>query len=340
MGGESLVAVGLVASGLALAASLPVRAAAARWGLVDHPNERSSHERVTPRAGGLAVLAGLAAGLAAVMFDAPAPGNVTVLLLVAGIAALGLVGLADDRWGVSPWWRLALHVVIASALVAEAGGLERLPLPPPADVALAPAVGAALGVVWLVAVLNFYNFMDGIDGLAVAQGVVTGAGVAVAGWHPAASVVGAALAGACAGFLPFNWSPARIFLGDTGSGPIGFTLAALPFLAPSAVRHEAILFVALSLWLFLADTSFTLLRRIAAGQRFYEAHREHLYQKLVAGGLRHATVAGALALGSALLTGAALLARAAGPGWNWLLLLLATALFVAQGRRAGRRLVA
>ena len=107
--------------------------------------------------------------------------------------------------------------------------------PPPLDLQLGPA-GTVVAVVWILAVVNFYNFLDGIDGLAGLQGVITGAGIVLAGWDPLASVLATAVAAGCAGFLVFNWHPARIFLGDVGSGFLGYTFAALPLLAPPETR--------------------------------------------------------------------------------------------------------
>ena len=188
--------------------------------------------------------------------------------------------------------------------------------------------GAPLAVVWIVAVVNFYNFLDGIDGLAAAQGMITGVGLTLAGWDPFAAACGAAVAGACAGFLLHNWAPARIFMGDVGSGALGFLFASLPLLASPPQRSRAAFFVALSLWFFLADATWTLARRIVRGERWYEAHRQHLYQQLVAAGGSHAHVTSSLALGALVLTAAAL------GGWyspsplvSWIALGLAVAGF-------------
>jgi glycosyltransferase WbpL len=268
---------------------------------------------------------------ASLLFVGPAPWRgrpeVGVLLLAAG--ALALLGLADDRFSLPAPWRLAVQLGAAAALVAVAGGVGRVPLPAPLDVPLGPLSGAA-AVVWIVAAVNFYNFMDGIDGLAALQGAVTGLGVALAGWDPVAALVGAALAGGCAAFLCFNWSPARIFLGDVGSLLLGFAFAALPLLAPAAQRPRAVFFVALSLWLFLADATFTLLLRLARGAPWDEPHREHLYQRLVKAGSSHRAVALAIGAGSAALTGAALLGWRAGAAFEAAAALAALAFFAAE----------
>jgi UDP-N-acetylmuramyl pentapeptide phosphotransferase/UDP-N-acetylglucosamine-1-phosphate transferase len=304
-------------------------AAAFRWGWLDRPNVRSSHQKVTPRGGGLGILAGTLVAVGSIGRDVLEPSGLTIL---AGGVTLALVGLWDDRFGLTPWTRLAFHVVAALAVAAGTEGIERFPLPKPLDVPLG-IFALPVAMVWIVAVVNFYNFIDGIDGLAGAQAVVTGAGIAIAAWHPSASITGAALAGGAAGFLLFNWSPARIFLGDIGSGYLGFMFATLPFLAPAESRSPAILFVAMSLWLFLADATWTLLRRLIRGERWYEPHREHLYQRLIATGWSHARVTSLIAIGSAVLTALAWMAwkipglEVPGQSWGWVALAVALGAF-------------
>lgn len=303
--------------------------AARRFGLLDRPNERSAHTRVTPRGGGLVLLAASALALGLVGPWAQASSAETAVLT--GAVLMALVGLVDDRLRLPVAPKLFLQLAVAGGVVwAARAPLERLPLPPPLDVELG-AWGAALAVAWLVAVVNFYNFLDGIDGLAAAQGLVTALGIALAGWDPLASSAGAALAGACLGFLFFNWSPARVFLGDAGSALLGFAFAALPLTAAGADRARAVFFVAVSLWLFLADATWTIGRRLARGRNVLAAHREHVYQRLVDSGLAHGDVALGLALGSALLTAAALAAwRTAAVPLQWAALAAAAALFALE----------
>ena len=215
-------------------------------------------------------------------------------ILLGGVA-LALIGLADDRAGLSAFTRLVAQLGVVGLVVLRVGGFERVPLPALLEHHLGP-LGAAATVLWIVAVVNFYNFLDGIDGLAALQAVVTGAGILLAGWDPFAALLAAALVGAAAGFLPFNWSRASVFLGDIGSYFLGYTLAVLPLLAPPQLRSQAAVFVAVSLWLFLADATWTLVGRALRGERLYEAHREHLYQKL-AQRWGHAKVTAAIGLG-------------------------------------------
>jgi len=299
----SIVGTGATAFLAALVATLWARRAAVRYGILDHPNARSSHGQPTPRTGGLAILAAMIASLAlsgGALLARPAYG--AFFLALAGVAA---IGFRDDQGGLSPFTRLGIQTLLAAGFVAVAGGLDTLPLPPPLNVPLG-WLGPPLAVIWIVTVINFYNFIDGIDGLAGLQAVVTGVGMVVLGFDPLASLVAASIAGASLGFLFHNWSPARIFLGDAGSGLLGFAFAALPLLAPPEWRSTTVLFAGVSLWFFLADALWTLVRRVLGGHRWYEAHREHLYQRLVASGLGHASVAAGLGVASALVTTVAL----------------------------------
>ncbi len=315
----------LVALAAALLLTPVLRAAAHRFGLLDRPNERSSHTQPTPRSGGLAIAVALAFALLQapqLWWQRPA-----AWALLAGGVLLALVGFCDDRFGLSPLVRLGVHCVAAAGLTFAAGPLDRLPLPDPLGLRLG-SLGPLVSVLWIVAVVNFYNFMDGIDGLAAVQALVTGSGIAAAGLDPLSTFLGAALAGASAGFLVFNWSPASVFLGDAGSGLLGYTLAALPFLAPQESKATGVLFVACSLGLFLADATWTLVRRVARGERPYQAHREHQYQRLVIAGASHARVTAALGAGAAVLTLGSWIALGNGEtGLWWAVLLFATALF-------------
>jgi Fuc2NAc and GlcNAc transferase len=319
---SSPFAVAGVALALALSLTPALRALASRFGLLDRPNPRSSHTSVVPRAGGAAIAISVlaAVALAPIVWREP---SVVVLL---GALLLGAIGLADDRFGLSATARITAQLAVAALVVGALGGLERLPLPPPLDVALG-RMGAPLAVLWIVAVVNFFNFLDGIDGLAALQAVVTALGVAIASFDAGAVLIAAALGGAALGFLPFNWSPASVFLGDVGSYFMGCALAALPLTAPHDARPGAVLLVTLSLWLFLADASLTLGRRALRGKRVWEAHREHLYQHL-ARRFGHARVALALGAGSALVTAAALAAaQDASAGGAWAVVALALLLF-------------
>jgi Fuc2NAc and GlcNAc transferase len=248
-------------------------------GMLDRPNARSSHARPTPRGGGIAIVLTLLVGA----FMLGAGGALEwpeLMALTLGGGALAVVGYVDDRAGLGVMPRFAVHLLAAAIAVAlligREGARAMFPLLPEFVV-----LGVLLaGAVWSI---NLFNFMDGIDGIAGAQAVFMAAASALlietTGSPLAWSAVCAMTAGACAGFLVWNWPPAKIFMGDVGSGFLGFWLAALAL----ALHVSGSLDIWVSIILgtiFLADSTATLLSRMASGQKWYDAHRLHAYQKL------------------------------------------------------------
>ena len=275
------------------------RVSGARW--LDVPNPRSSHTRPTPRGGGLGLLAGAAAGIGLATLWVPAQPWPWALL--AGALLVAATGLADDLRGHLPVaLRLSAHVGAALVLVYVAGPLERVPLPPPADVNLGWAA-IPLSLLWIVGVTNIYNFLDGIDGFAAVQGVVVGGALAVALWPGPEGILALILAAGCAGFLVHNWHPARIFMGDVGSATLGFLFAAIPLSAAAGPESKAglVWLAGMALWFFLADGAFTLLRRAVRREPVWRAHRSHLYQRLVRTGWSHARVTASVGAAAAVL---------------------------------------
>jgi UDP-N-acetylmuramyl pentapeptide phosphotransferase/UDP-N-acetylglucosamine-1-phosphate transferase len=251
---------------------------------IDAPGPRSSHMAPTPRGGGLGiVLVGLAAIPALAWTDVlPVPW----LPAVFGLALVAAVGFLDD-WRPRPaWLRLLVHAGAAMILVAAAMAMEPAPPIPPALV-----VVAVLALVWST---NLHNFMDGINGLLAFQGVWYG--LALALLFALAQAHGLALlalliAAACLGFLPLNFPHARVFLGDGAAGFLGLAFALLALagirLGQLDVPQALVLSSA-----FLVDSGATLVRRGLRRERIWLAHREHLYQRLVASGRSHAVVTG------------------------------------------------
>jgi Fuc2NAc and GlcNAc transferase len=273
-----------------------------RWArqleLIDRPNARSSHVEPRPRGGGLGIVAGVIAAvvvLAAWRAEPSAP----VFVVLAGALLVAASGPWDDVRGLGVGPRLVVQTAAAVWVVAMCGGIERLPLPAPADLSLGVVAGIALAVVWIVAVTNFFNFMDGADGLAAGQAVVTLAALAAVFWPGGASLVALASAAATAAFLLRNWAPARIFMGDVGSAFLGFLLAALPFAAPRGARPDVLFVVGISLSLFLFDPVVTLVARTRRGEPIGVAHREHVYQRLIVPGRPHGRVVFALVVAAA-----------------------------------------
>lgn len=278
---------GAALSGLLLKALLPLL----RRNLLDQPNQRSSHRVATPRGGGLSFVL---------------VGSLLSLLLESGRAAwiplvclpLALVGLLDDRVDLPAAARYLAQVATAAALMA----LAVTPL---------PAWSLPLVLIAITAVINFFNFMDGLDGLVALCAALL---MAAAGqW---------AVAGALLGFLLWNWSPARVFMGDVGSTWLGAVFAGLVLQRPTPLAAFALLLVASPL---LADALICVLRRLQAGQPVFQAHRLHLFQRLQRAGWPHRRVAGLYGVATALLALAARLPNS----WPPLLLTLAAVLLLA-----------
>jgi len=270
----------LLPIGSALAGALltgAVTRALRRRAILDHPNERSSHAVPTPRGGGWGIL-----GVLLPVWAALGVGP----WVLAGMTLLAAVSWLDDRHNLAPGPRLLVHVAAVAAGLLALGGEARVFqgwLPGWLDHLLT-------GLAWLW-FLNLFNFMDGIDGLAGSEAVAVAGGVAlVAGIGGAASGLqepALVLAGAAAGFLVWNWQPAKVFMGDVGSIPLGFALGWLLFAAASAGLWPAALLLPLY---FVADASITLTRRLLAGKPVLQAHREHFYQRAIQAGRSHAAV--------------------------------------------------
>lgn len=257
-----------------------VRKAALSRRLLDIPNERSSHRNPTPRSGGLAIVVATTAVTSALTFMGALDSKVFFALTGGGLA-VAASGLVDDYRSVAPATRLVVHVIAACWALAWLGGFPPLRLGE--HVVDLGWVGQVLGVLGIVWTLNLFNFMDGIDGIAAAEAMfVSWSGallMVLVGSAAGLTMASVAFGAACSGFLVWNWPPARIFMGDVGSGYIGYVLA---ILAMAVARSND---VALYVWLilggvFLVDATVTLLRRLLRRRRVYEAHRSHAYQRL------------------------------------------------------------
>ncbi|MEM5386433.1 glycosyltransferase family 4 protein [Paraburkholderia phymatum] len=285
------------------------------WRLAtDIPNDRSLHVRPTPRVGGWGIVPVALAGMLLV-----APSLWCAVLATAFLAAVSQV---DDRRGLPARVRFAAHLVAVVALVA---------LFP----AMAPwwALGAlAFLMIWFV---NLYNFMDGSDGLAGGMALFGFSGYAAAALsssHPASelALASAAIAGAALGFLLFNFHPARIFLGDAGSISLGYLAGALGYWGWLKGTWP-VWFPALVFAPFIGDASVTLLRRLARGDKFWQAHREHYYQRMVRSGVGHAGTAWAWYTVMVIGIGLAVVALGCSPAVQWGIVVGWAAVLVVMG---------
>lgn len=287
----SLTVVVLVLVGFAVswAATGLVRKYVLAKSIMDVPNERSSHAVPVPRGGGLAIAIVVLAGLSATWAVGRLETSVAVAL-IGGTILVASVGWLDDNRGVSARYRVVVHAIAAVWTVCWLGGYQSIDL---GIMVVYPGwFGAFFGVVGVMWCINYYNFMDGVDGLAAAEAVSVGVFAAVilamAGRSELAVVAGL-VAVAAGGFLVWNWQPAKLFLGDVGSGLLGYLFAGLALASETTGGPPVIVFVVL-LSVFVFDATVTLLRRVAHGERWYDPHRRHAYQRLVQAGWSHAKV--------------------------------------------------
>ena len=266
--------------------------------LLDHPNQRSLHSTPTPRTGGLAILGGLVLGLLSV-------GAVRLIKSEQGVdgllewwplawivtlsVVLAVVSFLDDRQGLPVWGRFCAQIVLASLLVI--GGelaVSKVVFPLVGTWDLGP-LSIVASIVFLVWMTNVYNFMDGMDGFAGGMTIVGGLSLAFVSWttqHEAMALLPLLLAGSSAGFLVHNFPPARIFMGDVGSAPIGFIFGGLILWGCRQGIFD--IWVPVVIFSpFIMDATVTIIRRTVNGEKPWEAHRTHYYQRLVLSGWGH-----------------------------------------------------
>jgi Fuc2NAc and GlcNAc transferase len=298
-----------VATGAAWWGTSLLRRYALARAIVDIPNQRSSHSSPTPRGGGLAIVIVALVGVALQVAAGGLEREIGIGILPAG-ALTALVGWIDDHGDLRARWRALAQFAAAIWFVYWAGapasilvGAWSVPL------GVSAPVLAVVGLVWLT---NLFNFMDGIDGIAAGEAVsvgMVGGLLLLASGAPGLAGTAFLVAAASMGFLVWNWAPARIFMGDVGSGFLGFMLGAVAIASDQAGAVPLVVWMLL-LGVFVFDATVTLIRRLRR-ERFYEAHRRHAYQRAVAAGLSHRTVTLlVLALN-------ALLSAFAGIAWAW-----------------------
>lgn len=285
----------LVTWGLAWVLTGRLRVYAMRKNILDQPNERSAHKVPTPRGGGLGFIIAYYVGLVgAAAFRAPIPRPLDRILL--GSIIVAVIGWLDDRSSLSPKVRLIFHfagtfvllgpLLLNSALLGNSVAGLHLGWPSEAGAALPLAAHLPVAVVFVLAcvwILNLYNFMDGIDGIAGIEALT--AALALGGLNMLAyGAVGLAwawayflLAAAIAGFLLLNWPPARIFMGDVGSGFLGLLFAGMAIWS-SATGGAGLCATLIMLGVFIVDSTYTLIDRYRQGKKVSQSHCEHAYQ--------------------------------------------------------------
>ena len=269
-----------------------IRRWALRSNLLDIPNERSSHTRPVPRGGGLAIVVVSLIGLIIIWILRPAWPWSALFVYGSGATLIAFVSWLDDLRSLPNRVRFAVHSLSAAMVILGFGYWSKIYLPLLGTINLG-WLGLAITFLWIVGLINAYNFMDGIDGIAGGQAVVAGLGWAVLGWLSGQffiTGIGVVLAASSLGFLGYNWPPAKIFMGDVGSAFLGYTFAVLPVVAVQRDPRFALAGVLL-VWPFVFDAAFTFLRRLLHRENVFTAHRSHLYQRLVATGFSHKNIA-------------------------------------------------
>jgi UDP-N-acetylmuramyl pentapeptide phosphotransferase/UDP-N-acetylglucosamine-1-phosphate transferase len=267
------------------------------YGRLELPSDRGMHKVPVPSGAGAAIVA--AALVLWPLWQGEAAGDSTLLL--ATVATLALVSWLDDRHGLSPVLRLAVHAAAVTLLLASLGPEQRVLPVIPLGV---ERVAIALAWLWFI---NLFNFMDGIDGIAGAEAVAVAAGyvlvTSVAGAGNPLDQLALIVAAATAGYLFWNWHPAKVFMGDTGSIALGFLLGWL--MLDLACRGLWVAALILPLY-FVVDASLTLAKRLARGERPWQPHRQHAYQRAVLGGAPPSAVVLRTAVANAALVALAL----------------------------------
>jgi Fuc2NAc and GlcNAc transferase len=259
---------------------------------MDIPNERSSHQTPTPRGGGIAFVATSLIGFLFLLLNNTLDNNALLVLCCAGLI-VAVAGHLDDRQKISgATIRLVLHAIGAIILIVGIGFPSQISI---FDRTVNTGIiGSILGVVYLVWLLNLFNFMDGTDGIAASEAIFVLLAGAFLNYnilsdanHSAAAVI---LAASIFGFILYNWSPAKIFMGDVGSGYLGIVVGGLSLIAANQ-EPELLWAWIILLAVFVSDATVTLIRRLLRKQKPHVAHRSHAYQHLAIRLNSHAKVA-------------------------------------------------
>jgi len=266
---------------------------ASRWRLVDLPNRRSAHALPTARGGGVAIVLLTTLAAVAVVLRWPPDAFKVVCGVILPCLAIAAMGVVDDIRPIDAKLRLAIQVAVAAVMTAVLGPIRSMAIPG-LPVLEFGAAAWPLTILWIVGMTNAFNFMDGSDGMAATSAVVGGVGLTAIGLvtgYNMPLLLAAFAAAAAAGFLVFNWQPARVFMGDVGSAFLGAYLAAIPMLFPEALRPDVLMPAVLCLWPAIFDPFVTVIRRVATGANPLVPHREFFFHRLVRSGKSHAWVA-------------------------------------------------
>jgi UDP-N-acetylmuramyl pentapeptide phosphotransferase/UDP-N-acetylglucosamine-1-phosphate transferase len=288
-----LLFLGLPAFILSYAGVALIRGWALRRNLLDIPNERSSHAVPTPRGGGLVIVIVVLTGFVLTLFVGAGLPLISCIAYLLGALIIAAISGVDDLFKVSAKARLPIHFLAAAVFVALTGFVNRPYLPFIGELDWG-WLGIPISLLWIVGFTNAFNFMDGIDSIAAGQAIVAGVlWMLVSAFlnMSALATLSILVIGASLGFLLHNTPPARIFMGDVGSTVLGYTFATLPILGYTQTGNSRLFVVGvLCVAPFAFDTALTMLRRAVNRENVLQAHRSHLYQRLVKLGYHHGSV--------------------------------------------------
>lgn len=259
--------------------------------VIDLPNERSSHTVPTPRGGGLVIVVStLIVALVSMVLAKNWQQGIVFVLVGSGVA---WIGWQDDVKSLSPKIRFLFQAIAAMLTVVGLGYFDAITIPLFGELKMG-IVGIPITILWIIGLINAYNFMDGIDGISGSVALT-----AALGWMLFLGVTGnfsspvfwiaLAIAATNLGFLGHNWPPARIFIGDVASTFLGFCFAVLPLLTIKQIEDSFLLGV-IVMWAYILDTAITFLRRLIKGEHVFSAHRTHIYQRLVISGYQVSSI--------------------------------------------------
>jgi UDP-N-acetylmuramyl pentapeptide phosphotransferase/UDP-N-acetylglucosamine-1-phosphate transferase len=282
------IVVFILLAALAYISVIYIRRLALRHQILALPNERSSHSIPMPRGGGLAIVI-LVLGTSLWVANQVEVNRSLVYISLGAI--LALVGWRDDVSSLSPNYRFIVQGLVATISILGLGYFRVVRIPLLGELDLG-AIGIVITFLWIIGMINAYNFMDGIDGMAGGVAVIAGLGWMILSSNvnnPFVFWVALAIAATSLGFLAHNWPPAKIFMGDVASTFLGYSFAVLPLLSADQTG-DALTVGTLLMWTVIMDTFVTFLRRLIKGENVFSGHRSHLFQQLVLGGYKHGTI--------------------------------------------------
>jgi UDP-N-acetylmuramyl pentapeptide phosphotransferase/UDP-N-acetylglucosamine-1-phosphate transferase len=307
------------------------------YDILDYPNHRSSHSIPTPKGAGIVVIGCISLSWIIATWPTPMAENTLVTVLAALV--LALLSWFDDIRGLSPLWRFLSQISAVTFVMLLAWSWPKSEFNSYSELWLIILAYIVVGLIW-VWFINLFNFMDGVDGISSIETISIGIGIAIivfiTGLEPILGILGLILSASALGFLVWNWQPAKIFLGDVGSIPLGFLLGWL--LLQLAVSGQWTSALILPLY-YILDTTVILLRRGLSGKKIWQAHNEHFYQQAVLRGFSHAKVVCYIFLVNVFLI---ILSTTAALGWHWLSLIsavviVACLLFIFSAKRGSRK---